>query len=456
MTKEKFGSKLGIIAAAAGSAVGLGNLWKFPYIVGNNGGGIFVILYIVLIFAVGLPVMISEFIIGRRGQGSAVGSFKNLDPKTPWYLSGVLAVITASIILSFYGVIAGWVLHYFILSITGGVSAEAGMSAEIFTDFISQPIFPIIYQVIFMVSVMGVVIAGVQKGIERVSKIMMPVLFILLIVLALTNLRLDGFGESMAFLFGPDTSKFGIQSILGAVGQAFFSLSLGFAAMITYGAYIKKDVSLTDVGLKVSIADLCVALLAALIIFPVVFTNGLEVGAGPGLVFITLPPLFEALPGGDFIAIAFFILLFLAAFTSAISLLEISVAAFKEKELAKKPDASDHKVRVKWVLICGGVITLLGFLSSLSQGAMDIVLPLPAELGETFLDQLSNVADYFLIPLGGLLATLFVGLRLKKQDVIDELKNPTLGKILHFYVKYIVPIFLVSILISGLYNLFIA
>ena len=325
--RENFSGKLGIIAAAAGSAIGLGNIWKFPYITGVYGGSAFILVYLFCIALIGIPVMLSEFIVGRNAQKNAVGSFKKIAPGTPWFFTGFIGVIAAYVILSFYGIVAGWTLQYVFLAITNQFSGlTPDQIGGNFGAFISKPGLPIFWQVIFMAVTASVVIGGVKKGIERFSKILMPILLVIIIILVFRSVTLKGASKGLEFLLKPDFSKLTVPAILSALGHAFFSLSLGMGTMITYGSYIKKDENLGQTAIQVTIADTLIALLAGFAIFPAVFAFGIEPSAGPGLVFVTLPNVFNQMPFGAFFALLFFVLLAVAALTSSISILECVVA----------------------------------------------------------------------------------------------------------------------------------
>ena len=291
--REGFGSRFGLLAASIGSAVGLGNIWRFPYIAGEHGGGAFLVIYLVIVAIIGLPLMMSELIIGRSGKKDAIGSFKTLAPKKPWYISGVLGVLAAFFILSYYGVVAGWTLEYIVNALSNNF---AGKSSEeitnLFVGFISHPTKPVMWQVLFMIITSAVVATGVQEGIEKFAKIMVPLLFILIIILDIQALTLPGGMEGSKFLFKPDFSKIDSKVVLGALGHAFYSLSLGMGIMITYGSYMSDDENLGRTALQISIADTIIALLAGLAIFPAVFSYGVDPTSGAGLVFMTLPNVF--------------------------------------------------------------------------------------------------------------------------------------------------------------------
>lgn len=409
--RDSFATTFGVIAAAAGSAIGLGNIWKFPYITGMNGGAAFIIVYLVCIAVIGFPVMLSEFLIGRKAGRNAIGSFKKLSPGTPWFLTGWMGFLAAFMILSFYGVVAGWSLYYTVQSVIGGLS---GLSPEemgnFFGGFISGTAGPIFWQVLFMVVTGFIVYSGIKNGIEKWSKLLMPLLLLLIIVLDIRALTLPGSAGGVEFLFKPDFSKLTAAGVLVALGHAFFSLSLGMGTMITYGSYISKKENLGKTAVQVTIADTVIALLAGIAIFPAVFAFGIEPGAGPGLVFITLPNVFNMMPGGVIWSTIFFLLLSVAALTSAISILEVVVAYFSE-EL--------NMTRHKATVFATTAITIVGFFCSLSMGPMSEFLI----FGKNFFDLMDWTSANLLLPLGGLFITLYVGWVWGPQKTKEELSN---------------------------------
>lgn len=413
--RANFGSTFGVIAAAAGSAIGLGNIWKFPYITGVYGGAAFILVYLICIALIGLPVMLSEFLIGRRAQKNAVGSFKKLAPNSPWFVTGWMGFISAVFILSFYGVVAGWTLNYIFLAVTNQFAGvDAAGIGDMFGGFISDPVKPLIWQFIFMALTGWIVYAGVKDGIERYSKILMPLLLVIIIVLDIRAITLPGASAGVDFLLKPDFSKLSPAAVLSALGHAFFSLSLGMGTMITYGSYIGKKEKLGTTALQVTIADTVIALLAGLAIFPAVFAFGIEPSAGPGLVFVTLPNVFQQMPGGIFFGILFFILLAVAALTSSISILEVVVAYFNEEM---------NMSRKKATILTTVFITIFGVFCSLSLGVWSgFTLPTIAGPKGIF-DFMDWWSANFFLPLGGLFISLFVGWKMKMSDVKDELSN---------------------------------
>jgi len=410
--RDNFGSKFGVIAAAAGSAVGLGNIWKFPYEVGVNGGGAFLVFYLIFVALIGIPVMISEFAIGRNGQKNPIGSFKFIKPGKPWFLVGVMGVGAAFMIFAFYGSVAGWTLEYLFQAVKNGFAEKS--SAELtgmFNNFVEDPIRPIVWQVIFVVLTTSVVIAGVKNGIEKYTKILMPVLVLIILILVVRSVTLPGAGEGLKFLFKPDFSKINATVILSALGQAFFSLSLGMGTIITYGSYINKKNNLGSTAIQVSIADTLIAILAGVAIFPAVFAFGINPSQGEGLVFVTIPNIFQQMPGGYFFAILFFVLLAVAALTSTISLLEVIVAYFSE----------EYKMsRKKAAIISSSIILVLGILCTMSNGG---VLKDFKILGYNIWGLLEFTSADILLPLGGFFIVIFVGFFMGKKRVMDELTN---------------------------------
>jgi len=391
-------SRWGFILATSGSAVGLGNIWKFPYIVGQNGGGAFVLIYLVCIFVIGTPIMLAEFTLGRKTNRNPVGAFEQLKPNSPWTGIGYMGVLAGFLILSFYGVVGGWTFAYVAKSLTGSVLAfpspkEAG---AFFGSFIGNTREVLFYHALFMGVCIAIVIRGVHGGIEKACDILMPMLVVILLLLMVRSLSLDGAMKGVAFYLAPDFSKITLNVILIALGQAFFSLSLGMGCMITYGSYLSEKENLTSSTVYVVMFDTLIALLVGMVIFPAVFAMGLEPTEGPGLVFSVLPTVFADMPLGNSVAVIFFILLAIAAITSGISLLEVVVAYFIDQR------GWDRK---RAVLIVGFVIFAFGIPSGLSFGIMANI----KVLGMNFFDHIDNIASNYLLPLGGMLTAIFVG-----------------------------------------------
>lgn len=442
-TREGFGSRFGLLAASIGSAVGLGNIWRFPYIAGEYGGGAFLVVYLLIVAFIGLPLMMSEFVIGRLGGKDAIGSFKELAPEKPWYISGVLGVLAAFFILSYYGVVAGWTLEYVINAITNRFSGKTSEEiTNLFVGFISHPIKPVIWQVLFMFITGLIVSTGVQDGIEKFAKIMVPMLFILIIILDIQALTLPGGMEGFKFLFKPDFSKINSKVVLGALGHAFYSLSLGMGIMITYGSYMSGDEDLGKTALQISIADTLIALLAGLAIFPAVFSYGVDPTSGAGLVFMTLPNVFPKMPGGYFFGIMFFMLLALAALTSTISLLEVVVAFLVD---------SFNMNRKKAAVLSTIVITIVGIFASLANGPLSGFLI----FGDNIFDFLDKTTANYFLTTAALISVVFIGWFFSQDRVSDQITNKgslevRYSNIFSSVVKYVLP---VGIILVFLYQM---
>ena len=441
MKRENWGSRLGFILAAAGSAVGLGNIWKFPYMAGENGGGAFLIIYLALVFTIGISVMLAEFVIGRMSAKNAIGAFVKLKGGL-WPIVGLCGVAAAFLILSFYSVVAGWTISYMIKSISGALSIEGPAAlGSIFGDFISDPVSPLIFHAIFMALTVFVVLADVGSGIERASKILMPALFALLIILIIRSVTLPGGGEGVAFLLSPDFSKVTWNTVSDALSQAFFSLSLGMGAMITYGSYLSKKENIASSAGWVTLLDTAVAVMAGLLILPAVFAFGFDPSAGPGLTFITLPAVFAHMPMGSLFAFMFFLLLGIAALTSAVSILEVVVAYFVDDRGVSRKSAA---------IVIGLIIFLLGIPSSLSLGVMSDV----TFFGKSFFDLMDFISSNLLLPIGGLFISLFVGWVVwgKAKEEIAAHNGIIPGWIAAWglIVKFVAPVAIAFILLKGL------
>ena len=441
--RDAFGSKIGIIAAAAGSAVGLGNIYRFPCELGNNGGAAFLLIYLAIVLVLGVPVMLSEFIIGRRSQANAVGAFKILAPKTPWPIVGFMGVFCGFIILAFYSTISGWTLEYICKSLMNGFQGkDLTVLEKEFTDFHNQGWKNVMWQAIFIFFTGFVVFKGVQKGIEKYSKILMPMLLLILIVLAIRSVTLPGAKEGLAFLFHPDFSKITGKVVISALGQVFFSLSVGMGALITYGSYVQKNDNLATTALSVTLSDTLVAVLAGIVIFPAAFSFGVQPEAGMGLVFNTLPLIFNQMASGYIFCLIFFVLLAVAALTSTISLLEVMVAYLVE----------EIHVQRKWATVFACVATMcLGVFASLSL--MDNT---PFVIGgKTVFDGLDFLSSNILLPIGGFLIVIFVGWYLGKKKFYEEITNGGQKKmrikvVILFIIKFVAPLAIAVIFIRGL------
>ena len=411
--REQWGSKLGFILAASGSAVGIGNIWKFPHMAGQNGGAAFTLVYLACIFVVGLSLVIAEFVIGRRTQLSPVGAFEKLAPGTNWKWVGFLGVASAFVILSFYGVVGGWIMKYIIISVTGGFKELAGDPAaagSVFNNFITGTWSPIFFQVIFMTVCIWVIVNGVKGGIEKWSKIMMPLIIILLGALAVRGMTLPGGMEGISFLFKPRFEDLTASSVVLALGHSFFTLSLGMGTMITYGSYLGRKQNLLNSALWVIALDTAIAMLAGIAIFTMVFALGANPEAGNGI-FVVLPSVFPQLPGGAVWGTLFFVLLYMAALTSAISILEVVTAYFIDQK---------GWTRKKATIRFGLVITIVGAFCSFSLGGG---INITEFLGMSFFDCMDYLSSKYMLPIGGMLTAIFV---LKKWGVdhfIEELKT---------------------------------
>ena len=431
--RATFGSKIGVILATVGCAVGLGNIWRFPYMLGENGGAAFLLVYISCILFLGIPVMITEFFIGRYSRKNAAGAFKVMAPGTKWSVIGYNGVAAAFLILGYYAVVSGWTLEYIVQAFSGSLEGKNATDfADEFTAFSTGVFRPILWTVVFIALTHIIIISGVKEGIERASKVMMPVLFLILIALCVRSITLPGASEGLTFLFNPDFSKIDSSVVLSAMGQAFFSLSIGMGCLITYASYFGKQTNLQTTALQVTILDTLLAVLAGVMIFPAVFSFGIEPTTGPELVFITLPNVFEQLPFGNIWSFVFFVLLALAALTSTISLHEVSTAYVHEEY---------HVSRKKAAVIVSIGVTILGILSSLSMG----LLKSYTLFGLNFFNLLDFVTAKIMLPLGGMMICIFTAKRVDKLLLKEEVTNHGTIRFYFFstyvfFVKYIAPI----------------
>lgn len=441
--RESFGSSFGVIAATAGSAIGLGNIWRFPYVAGENGGAAFLLVYIGFIIVIGVPVMLSEFVIGRSAQQNAFGSFRKLAPGKPWYLIGLMGVVAAFMILSFYTAVAGWTLEYLYQSLINGFAGKSSAELEtMFNEFTGSSYRPVLWFFVFMALTAIIIMLGVKKGIEKSTKILMPLLFILLIVLAIRAVTLPGAMEGVKFLFRPDFSKITTKSILEALGQAFFSLSIGMGTLITYASYVPKDNNMGKTAVSVAFADTFVAILAGLAIFPAVFAFNIAPGSGAGLVYITLPNIFQQMPGGYIFSLMFFILLGVAALTSTISVLEVIVAFFSE-------ELNMNRKAATWVSTA--LVSILGVMASLSWGLMSDV----KIFGKSIFDILDYTSANILLPLGGFFIVLFVAWFFGREKAGKELSNEGRLPVRYmpfymFVIRFLAPLCIAFIFLQGL------
>ena len=443
MSRDGFGSKIGIIAAAAGSAVGLGNIYRFPCELGNNGGGAFLLVYLLIVLCLGVPVMLSEFVIGRKTQKNPIGAFKMLRPKSAWPLVGYMGVACALVIMAFYSTVAGWTLEYVVKAVGNQFQGkELSVIEQEFADFHNLGWKNVLWQVVFIFMTGFVVFKGVANGIEKYSKILMPLLVLILIVLAIRSVTLPGAGEGLAFLFKPDFSKITGSVLISALGQAFFSLSMGMGVLITYGSYIKKTDNMTTTALSVTMSDTLVAVLAGIVIFPAAFSFGVRPEAGMGLVFSTIPMIFNQMAGGYFFCIIFFVLLAVAALTSTISLLEVIVAYLVEEV---------HVTRRWATVIASAACILVGVFASLSlkdTSALRVG-------GKSFFDFLDFLSANIFLPVGALLIVIFVGWIMGKSKFFDEITNEgrlklSIKTLIYFIIKFLAPLAIAVIFITGL------
>jgi NSS family neurotransmitter:Na+ symporter len=452
--QNQWSSQLGFILAAIGSAVGLGNIWKFPYLTGEYGGGAFVIIYLICVVLMGLPIMMAEVLLGKRGAGSPIASMRNLAKEAGqsrlWQLLGWSGVIAGFLILSYYSVIAGWTLDYVWNSASGTFATNNSPSAikSIFTDLISNPIYLLILHSIFMLVTIIILARGVQGGLERAVTFMIPALFIVLIMLLAYAISTPKFMDGVHFMFDinfnkffyPDGENFSGKGILVAMGQAFFSLSLGMGAIMVYGAYLPKDTSIAKTTAIVAFADTLVAILAGLIIFPIVFSNGLEPDVGVGLVFQTLPIAFGQMPFGNIFGSLFFLLLTLAALSSAISLIEPAIAWLVE---------TGKFARISATIVIGIATWLLGFVTIFSFNEWSEF----KLFSMTMFELIDYVTSNIMLPLGGIFMAIFVAWLMKSADVTSELKVSAQNcgyQIWNFLLRYIIPLAVTLVFLNAI------
>ena len=436
MERGNFSSKIGIILATAGSAVGLGNVWRFPFMTGQNGGAAFIILYFGCILLLGIPGMVSEFIIGRHAQANAYRAYGKMGGKL-WRGVGLLGILTSTIILGFYAVVAGWCLQYLFASISSQLSGDANYVQQYFLSFSSDPLKPCLWGVVFVLITHFVIVRGVQKGIERASKILMPLLLLLLVIIVVASCLLPGAIEGIRFLLLPDFSKVTHSVLLEALGQAFFSLSLGTACLCTYASYFSRGTNLLRSATQIALLDTFIAILAGLMIFPAAFSVGVNPDSGPSLIFITLPNVFQqafsAMPvAGYIVSILFYALLVFAALTSTISMHEIGTAFFHEELKMKRGSAA-------WILTI--VCSVICVFCSLSVGAVDGI----RLFGMSLMDFCDFLTAQVMLPAGALLTSIMIGWVVGKRAVRDEFTNggtvsQSLFTVWRFSVRYVVPL----------------
>ena len=447
MERETFGSRTAVIMAMAGTAIGLGNIWRFPYMVGENGGAAFIIVYIAATLLVSLPIFLAESVIGRRSGANCRGAMEKLAPGSRWKWFGILSVLTPTLILSYYSVIGGWSLDYLLRALRlDFVRVAPDALREVFPSFVASPWKPLVAHTAFLGLTALIVAGGVKTGIERFSKWSLPILFVLIVVITTYSLSLPGAKAGVEYLVKPDFSKLTARSCVAALGQSFYSLSLGMGIIITYSSYVSKRENLVLSGLGTAVSDLLFALLAGFAIMPAVFAAGIRPNAGPGLIFDTLPYIFhqmgETMPWlSSIAAILFFLTILVAALTSSISMLEVFVAYLVEEKKMKRGTA---------VLVAFAVAWVLGIFSALSFGALAGV----KVFGMGIFDGLDAFCSNILLSIGSLCCVLFVGWRMKKADVRDELTNGgTLrGRafpFIYFMVRYLAPVAIVVIFIAN-------
>lgn len=436
MERGNFGSKVGIVLATAGSAVGLGNVWRFPYMAGENGGAAFILIYLGCILILGLPGMVSEFIVGRHAQANAARAYDTLSGGRPWKLVGYLGILTSTIILGFYAVVAGWCLQYLFASAFGHINGDAEYVKNYFVNFSSHPVKPIVWGVGFILLTHLVVMRGVRGGIERASKLLMPILLVLVVIIVVASCMLPGAMEGVRFLLMPDFSKLNSSVLLDALGQAFFSLSLGTACLCTYASYFSRDTNLLNSAGQIAVLDTAIAILSGLMIFPAAASVGISPDSGPSLIYITLPNVFQqafsAAPSlGYVISVMFYALLVFAALTSTISMHEIGTAFFTEE--LKLP-----RSRSAWVVTIAA--SVLCMLCALSLGACDLNI-----MGMSLMDFCDGLTANIMLPLGSMLTCLFVGWYVPRKVVHSEFTNgSTINSryfsLFLFAVRYVCPL----------------
>ncbi len=449
-SRDGFATGLGVIAATLGSAIGLGNIWKFPTLTGLNGGAAFILIYIVCTLLVGLPVMISELALGRRARADAVTTFEKLAPRNargraePWWLVGAMGALAAFLILAFYTEVAAWVFAYIFKTLAGGLSStDPKVIAQVFTDLTTNPVQSLVWQWVVLAFIAIIIIAGVSKGIERITKTLMPVLFAILLIAIVRSLTLPGAQAGLEFLFRPDFSKVTWATVLAAMGLSFFKLSVGMGTMITYGSYYRQDQNIPTTAVRVMLGDVLVSILAGIAIFPVVFSFGFKPDAGPSLLFITIPAVFNSMPLGLPFMFLFFVLAAIAATGAMLSLLEVPVALVNERFGWSRPVATI----VTTVILAG-----FGAFAALSGSTLANFKP----FGKTMFDIYDFATSNLLLPVGGLFICLFVGWRWARADVEATLSNEgALGnrrfiRAFLVLVKFVTPVLVFVVLLNGL------
>lgn len=441
--RAQFSTRLGVIATTVGSAVGLGNIWRFPYEAGTHGGGAFLITYLCFIFAFGIPILCAEFMIGRGTHSNIFGAFRQLRSSGKWHWVGYIGIVASIMILSFYSVVAGWTLEYLYQSITGALNlnSQEAYHAQ-FQQFSTHPWRPLLWTILFLIVNFVIVIRGVQKGIERMSNIMMPILFLILIIFCVNSLLMPGAKEGLEFLFSPDFSKIDSSVMVSAMGQAFFSLSLGLGTMMTYASYFSKETHIVKSATITACLDTTVAILSGVIIFPAVFTFGVSPTQGPALVFEVLPNIFNQLPGGSLWSILFFFLLFIASLSSTISMSEVSIAYFTEEKKMSRNKAT---------ILNTAIALIFGTLCALSFNCLDNI----TIAGMTIFSIFDYVSSNILLPAGGMFISFFAGWLLDRSFIHDQLTNNgsvkvRVTKAIIFSLKYVAPTGIILVFLSSL------
>ncbi|WP_394137735.1 sodium-dependent transporter [Cytobacillus oceanisediminis] len=440
--REQWSSKFGFIMSSAGAAIGLGAIWKFPYVAGTSGGGAFLLMFIAFTILIGLPMLISEFIIGRGAQKEAVSAYYKLAPNSWWTITGKLGVIGCFLLLSFYAVVGGWVLIYTVMAVGGQIITPDAAYPELFGSVTSTPGLTLIGLAAFLLINIIVITFGIQNGIEKASKYMMPLLFVFFIVLVIRALTLDGAMEGVKFFLNPDFSKVTGESALYALGQSFFALAVGFSCMVTYSSYLDKKVSIPASAGSVVVMNIFISILAGLAIFPVVFAFGFEPAEGPGLLFMVLPAVFSQIPMGEFFLAIFLLLFLFATLTSSFSMLEIIVSAFIE-------NGKHTRKKISW--LSGIVVFAAGIPAALSFSLLgDFTI-----FGKNVFDATDFLVSNILLPLGSLLIALFISYKMSKQLVKDEFTisntlSPAMYTTWSFLMKWVVPITIIVVFMSTL------
>ena len=449
--RANFGSKIGVILATAGSAVGLGNVWRFPYMTGENGGAVFIIIYVACVVLLGIPCMVSEFIVGRHGQANTARAYRKLAGRTPWALIGYMGVLTGFLITGYYAVVSGWCLQYIWASLIGHLQGDPEYFKTYFADLSMHPVKPVLWTVIILGITYLIIEHGVRDGIERASKMLMPTLFILLLIIVGASCMLPNADKGIEFLFKPDMSKFTPDVFLGALGQSFYSLSIAMGCLCTYASYFTRSTNLTKSASQIALIDCMVAILAGLMIFPAAFSVGVNPDSGPSLIFITLPNVFQqafaAIPVvGYFISLLFFVLLSLAALTSLMSLHEVSTAFIHEELMVSRKKAA---------LIVTILTSIIGAFCSLSLGAVDGLVV----FGKSLFDWFDFITGQIFLPIVGFLTCIFIGWfvphHIVKEEFTNsgELKSQSYVRLFHifiFLVKYVCPLAILLIFLHQL------